>query len=241
MEWWRKIGPLGPLAAFAVFMPPVSGMLLLGTLHQVGPWLREHEFAGLAFYVLGFTVLGGLALLPTYAQSMLGGWAFGVEVGAVAALAGFVGASLVSYAISRRLSGDRLERLLAEHTRWNAVYAALLRSGFWKAVFIITLLRLPPNAPFAASNLAMAALAVPVVPFVLGTLAGLAPRTTAVVAIGAGLSRLDLADRAQTAWFAGGLAVTVVVLAVIGWMANRALREVERSVGVSAGEVRGDR
>lgn len=236
MVWWRKIGPLGPLAAFAVFMPPVSGMVLLGTLHEVGPWLREHGAAGLVLYVVGFTVLGGMALLPTYAQSLLGGWAFGVVAGAAAALAGFVGASLVSYGLSRRLSGDRLERLLAEHTRWNAVYAALLRSGFWKAVLIITLLRLPPNPPFAASNLAMAALAVPLVPFTLGTLAGLAPRTTAVAAMGAGLSRLDLANRTQAAWLVAGLVVTVVVLVVIGWMANRALREVERSLGVDPGQ-----
>lgn len=236
MAWWRRIGPLGPLAAFAVFMPPVSGMLLLGTLHEVGPWLREHGAAGLVLYVAGFTVLGGLALLPTYAQSLLGGWAFGVWLGAAGALTGFVGAALVSYVISRRLSGDHLERLLAQHTKWNAVYAALLRSGFGKAVFIITLLRLPPNAPFAATNLAMAALAVPVVPFTLGTLFGLAPRTTAVAAIGAGLSRLDLADRTQTAWMLGGVALTLVVLAVIGWMANRALRDVETSLGVDPEE-----
>ncbi len=235
MRWWKKVGPLGPLAAFAVVMPPVSGMLLLGTLHEVGPWLRDHGGAGLAIYVVGFTVLGGLALLPTYAQSMLGGWAFGVGAGAAAALVGFVGAALVSYGLARRVSGDRVERLLVEHAKWHAVYAALLRSGFWKATLIITLLRLPPNAPFAASNLAMAALAVPVGPFTLGTLAGLAPRTTAVAALGAGLSQLDLADRTQTAWFAAGLAVTVAVLAVLGWLANRALREVEAGLGVGAG------
>ena len=164
IDWLRKLGPLGPLAVLAVAMPPISGILLIGTLHKVGPWLRAHDDFGLLLYIAAFTVLGGMALLPTYAQSLLGGWAFGLGPGLAAALAGFVGAALVSYAISWRLSGDRLEKLLEQHTRWNAVYRALLHSGFARAVFIITLLRLPPNSPFAATNLAMAAIKSPLGP-----------------------------------------------------------------------------
>jgi uncharacterized membrane protein YdjX (TVP38/TMEM64 family) len=152
------------------------------------------------------------------------------------ALGGFVGAALVGYALARRISGDRLEALLAQHTKWNAVYAALLRSGFLKAWLIVTLLRLPPNTPFAASNVAMAALRVPVVPFALGTAAGMAPRTLAVVYAGAGFATLDLANREQTGWFAGGLAATILAVVVIGWMANRALRKVEEASGATPDE-----
>ena len=231
MDWLRKLGPLGPLAVLSVAMPPISGIVLIGTLHKVGPWLRAHDDIGLLLYIGAFTVLGGLALLPTYAQSLLGGWAFGLGFGLVAALTGFVGAALVNYAISWRVSGDRLEKLLAQHTKWNAVYRALLHSGFLKAVFIITLLRLPPNSPFAATNLAMAAIKVPLGPFALGTLLGLAPRTAAVVFVGAGLSTLDFADRQQTWMFAAGAVVTIVVVAVLGWMANRALKRVEAAAG----------
>ena len=67
-------------------MPPISGIVLIGTLHEVGPWLRAHDDLGLVLYVVAFTVLGGLALLPTYAQSLLGGWAFGLVFGLSAAL-----------------------------------------------------------------------------------------------------------------------------------------------------------
>jgi uncharacterized membrane protein YdjX (TVP38/TMEM64 family) len=226
-DWLRKIGPLGPLAALSVVMPPLSGLVLLGTLHQVAPWLAAQQEAGFVVYVLAFTLLGGLALLPTYAQTVLGGWAFGMPAGWLAAQSGFVGAALVGYVISRRVSGDRLEQLLAQHTTWNAVYAALLRSGFWRAVVIVALLRLPPNAPFAASNVALAALGVPLAPYTLGTLLGLAPRTFAIVLLGAGLARLDLASPASAAWLLGGLAVTVAALATLGWLANRALRKIE--------------
>jgi uncharacterized membrane protein YdjX (TVP38/TMEM64 family) len=232
MGWVKSLGPLGPLAVLALVVPPVSGMVVLGTLNRLGPWLRDHQELGMFFYLAGFTILGGLALLPTYAQSMLGGWAFGVAVGVPVALVGFVGASLVGYVVARRLSGDRAERLLAQHRKWDAVYAALMRSGFWRALAIVTLLRLPPNSPFAASNLTMAALRVPLIPYLLGTAIGLAPRTSAVVYAGAGLSSLDFADRQQTGWFFGGLALTFLALGGIGWMANRALRRVEARAGM---------
>jgi uncharacterized membrane protein YdjX (TVP38/TMEM64 family) len=234
MHWIRRIGPLGPLAALSMVMPPLSGLLLVGTLHKVGPWLRAHDAAGLMLYVGGLAVLGGLALLPTYAPSLLAGWAFGSVTGPLAAMAGFLGAALIGYALSRRLSGDRLEALLAQHTKWNAVYDALLLSGFWKATLIVTLLRLPPNAPFAATNVTMAALRVPVGPYALGTLAGLAPRTSAVVLLGASLSTLDFRDPGQTGYFLGGVLLTFVALGTIGWMARKALVDLEARTVSSA-------
>jgi uncharacterized membrane protein YdjX (TVP38/TMEM64 family) len=227
MHWLRRLGPIGPLATLSIAIPPVSGILLIGTVHQVGPWLKSHEVLGLLLYIGAFTLLGGLALLPTYAQSLLGGWAFGVVAGFGAAIIGFGGASLVGYAIARRVAGTRVEHLIAEHGRWSALHRALLGSGFWKAFTVVALLRLPPNSPFAASNVAMAALGVPLLPFVLGTLVGLSPRTAIVVYAGAGLSALDFANPQQAGWFLGSLLVTLMVVVAIGWMANRALKRVE--------------
>lgn len=180
-------------------------------------------------------------MLPTYAPSLLGGWAFGSVFGVAAALAGFLGAALVGYAVARRVSGDRLDVLLSQHTKWNAVYDALVRSGFWKALLIVTLLRLPPNAPFAATNVTMAALRVPLGPYLLGTLAGLAPRTSAVVFLGASLSTLDFSSGRQAGWFATGVVVTFVALGVIGWMARRALLDLESRTITSYGSGRGMR
>jgi hypothetical protein len=58
---------------------------------------------GVVLYLAAFAVLGGLALLPTYAQSLLGGWAFGFAGGLPVVLAGFAGAALVNYAIAARV------------------------------------------------------------------------------------------------------------------------------------------
>lgn len=227
MTWWRRIGAVGPLATVALFVPPVSGLLLLGTLPQLGAWLRGQEQLGLAIYLAAFTLLGGLALLPTYAQSVLGGWAFGFAAGWAATIAGFVGAALVSYAITRRLSGDRIERLLAERQRWHAVYRQLMHTSAWRSVGLITLLRLPPSAPFAASNVAMGALGVPKGPFALGTALGLAPRAGVAVYAGAGLATLDPSNLRDAGTFALSLGLTFAAVVLVGWMATRALRRVE--------------
>ncbi len=227
MTWWRRIGAVGPLATVALVVPPVSGLLLLGTLPQLGAWLRAQELAGLVLYLAAFTVLGGLALLPTYAQSVLGGWAFGFAAGWAATVAGFVGAALVSYAITRRVSGTRIEDLLAERPKWHAVYRQLMHTSAWRSIGLITLLRLPPNAPFAASNVALGALGVPPGPYALGTALGLAPRAAVAVYAGAGLATLDPSNLRDAGTFALSLGLTFAAVVLAGWMATRALRRVE--------------
>jgi uncharacterized membrane protein YdjX (TVP38/TMEM64 family) len=236
MTWWRRIGAVGPLATVALLVPPVSGILLLGTLPLLGAWLRGHQEIGLVLYLGAFTLLGGLALLPTYAQSVLGGWAFGFGAGWAVTVAGFVGAALVSYAITRRLSGDRIERLLAERRRWHAVYRQLMHTSFGRSVGLITLLRLPPNAPFAASNVGMGALGVPVVPYALGTALGLAPRAGVAVYAGAGLATLDPSNLRDAGTFAASLGLTFATVLLIGWMATRALRRVESAERRAGGD-----
>jgi uncharacterized membrane protein YdjX (TVP38/TMEM64 family) len=106
------------------------------------------------------------------------------------------------------------------------VHDAFVRRGFWKAVAVVALLRLPPNSPFAITNLALAASRVGYAPFLGGTVAGLLPRATAAVAVGAGLARVDLDRPTETVAVLGGLALTVGVVAALGWMANRALARV---------------
>jgi uncharacterized membrane protein YdjX (TVP38/TMEM64 family) len=215
------------LATVALFVPPVSGLLLLGTLPLLGAWLRGEGLLGVAVYLAAFVLLGGLALLPTYAQSVLGGWAFGFAGGWAATVTGFVGAALVGYALTRRLSGDNIERLLAERRRWHAVYRQLMHTSAWRSTGLVTLLRLPPNAPFAATNVVMGALGVPRGPYAVGTALGLAPRAGVAVYAGAGLATLDPSNLRDASQFAVTLGLTFTAVVLIGWMATRALGRVE--------------
>lgn len=222
----RRLGPAGPLAVIAATLPAIGGFALLWQLNAVGPWLKSHGAVGVLLYIVGFSVFAGLALLPTYAQAVLGGWAFGFALGFPAALSGFFGGALLGYGVARRATGRRVVQLIDEKPKWRAVYAALLESGFWRTSLIVTLLRLPLNSPFAITNLVMAATRVPPLAFGIGTLVGMAPRTAAAVFIAAQLQELTLEGTPQRWMWLASLAATLVALAVIGHIANRAVARV---------------
>lgn len=220
-----QLGRLGPTAAATAFLPPVGSLVLIGTINHSAPWLQAQGLWGVLLFIAGFTVFGGLALLPTYGPSVLGGWAFGVGLGLAATLAGFVGAASVGFAVARGLSGDRLIRVLEEYPRGKALHRALLTGSFWRTMLVVALLRVP-HGPFAMTNLLLAATGTGWAPYLLGSVVGLAPRVTAAVIVGASLSTLDLRhlDRGGTAYISIALSIAAVV--VLGWLAKRALRQV---------------
>ncbi len=221
---FRRLGPAGPLAVVAVALPGLGGFALLGSITWIAPWLRSQGMAGVTEYAIGYALASGFAVLPTYAQSVVGGWAFGFALGFPAAMGGVFGAATIGYVIARRATGNRAMSLVDEHPKWRAVYDALLGSGFWKSLLVVTLLRLPPNSPFALTNLVMAAARVPYSVYVIGTMLGLAPRTAAVVFVGAGLSELDFRHPRWMVIF--GIVTAVAVIVIIGAMANHAVTKV---------------
>ncbi len=222
----RRLGPAGPLALISVTFPVLGGFVLLAYIQPLSVWLRAHGDIGPVLYASVFMILGGLALMPTYAQSALGGWAFGFGTGAFAALCGFSSAAMVAYTIGRRAAGNRVIGLISEHPRLKAVYEELLACGFWKSLLIITLLRIPPNSPFAATNLALAATKAHPLAFLFGTFFGLAPRTCAVVFFASQLEQLDLKQLRNPWMLIVGVLVSLVVLAILGLMANHAVQRV---------------
>ncbi|UCD29216.1 MAG: TVP38/TMEM64 family protein [Planctomycetota bacterium] len=220
----KRLGPVSVLAAIAASMPAIGGFVLLGTVKWSAGWLQANDELGVVCYVLGFSVMAGLALLPTYAQAFVGGWAFGFQVGVMAAIGGFMGAATIGYVIARRASGDRVVTIIEEHAKWKAVCDALIGGGFWKTLGIVTLLRLPPNSPFAITNLVLASTRVPTVIYLLGTLLGLTPRTVAAVFIGVGASDLTLFG---PRWLTiTGIVSVIVVVIIIGTIANKAVTRV---------------
>ncbi|WP_396624272.1 VTT domain-containing protein [Luteitalea sp.] len=214
---------LAPLAIISLALPPIGAALLLGYVSRIGPWLQGLGGEGVALYIAGFALLGGFALLPTYAPALLGGWAFGDRIGIPAALAGFVLASGINYAWARRWSVAHAAQVLAERPRWLAIRNALVGRSWWKTLFVVTLVRVPPNSPFALSNAALAAARVPIGAYLLGTLVGLAPRTAVAVKAGTHLSTLDFSQRDAFGSAAIAIGLSVMVLGILGWLARRAL------------------
>lgn len=218
------------LAVVWATFPGLAGLALLGWIGPVGDWLRSHGDAGALLFVAAFMVTSGLGLLPTYAQSFLGGWVFGLATGLSLALAGFAGGAVVGFVVSRFISGDSLEQRIAAHPQASVVKRALVGSGFVRTASTVTLLRLPPNSPFALMNLALSSGGAKFQPYMLGTLVGMTPRTAIVVAFAAagaaGGSRDIQAFMKSTPWWqtAVGIASMIVVLLVLTVIGKRALR-----------------
>ncbi len=226
----KRLGPMAFLAVVAAIMPAIGGMLILVYADSIGGWLRSHDAMGVLIYAAAFALLSGLALLPTYAQSFLGGWAFDFSWALPGALLGFLGGSLLGYELARRASGDRVEKIIEEKPRWRAVRDAMVGRGFWPTLGIVTLLRLPPNSPFAITNLVMASVRVSRLPYLLGTVIGMAPRTAAAVLIGGLFSDLtasEALDSEKPRWVLYvAVGSALVVLLIIWAIANRAIAKI---------------
>ena len=222
----KCLGPAGPLAVMASTLPPLGGFVLLGFMGSIAPWLRDMGWGGVAFYMIRFIILAAMSLLPTYACSILGGYTFGFWIGLPASILSFCGAGLLAYLINRGATGDRVLMIFREHPKWELIRRALIGSGFWRALWIITLIRIPPTSPFALGNFVFAATRAPIWPYLLGTAIGMTPRTGAVVWAAWHFHSLDLK---QNGWvYAATAAVTIAVIAAVSAVANRAMRHMTR-------------
>ncbi len=219
------------LAILWVTMPPLLGFKLLAEIDAVGTWLKEDPSRGIPAYIAIFAVTSGLGLLPTYAQAILGGWVFGAAIGAPAAIAGCVGGALLGWLFSRAVSGRGIEEWLDTKPKARAIRHALVDAQHLRLTGLIALLRLPPNSPFAIANLAMASTGVRLVPYLVGTAFGMAPRTVAgaaAAAAGAATGAKDIQTLIKDQgwiWFGLGIVALVVVFAVISHIAKRALKQ----------------
>ena len=223
----------GVLGVAWAAVPAIFGIWLLARLGPAGEWLASHPGEGLWIYIGLFALCAGIGLLPTYAQAILGGWVFGVAYGVPAALAGFAGGALLGYLITRVVAKQSVETYIAKRPRAAVVREALIGHGFGKTVLVVALLRMPPNSPFALSNLAMAATGVRLLPLLLGTVIGMTPRTTLAVWLAHAAASTGATDlqsfvkQPNWAWYlAIGVVSTLVVVAIIGQMAKAALRRV---------------
>lgn len=225
-EWLRtlrELGHLGPLALSMFALPLAGTFALAASAPHWWPLLRDLEQGQVLVFLAATVLCAGLCLIPTHASSLVAGLLFGPLQGIALALFGTGGAALLGYTLLRRLAGTRTALALAQRPRAAAVHAALFQGARHRTAGLVALIRLSPAMPFAATNLLMAAAGVSRAAFLCGTLAGIAPRVVAVVLAGAASRELDLSQGADRRFAVLGLLATVVVIAVVGRMARRAL------------------
>ncbi len=184
---------LGPATVFGVawsIVPSFAGVMLILNMEPIRLALvgeassSTHMMMGMLIYLVGFIVLAGFGCLPTVSQAILAGYAFGLPMGLGLALIGFGGASLVGYALVRRVVHVRVEHELERCPKVIFMRDALLRAKPIKAVLMVALLRASPSTPFALTNLLLGSIGIARGVFFFGTIIGMFPRTLAAVLIG---------------------------------------------------------
>jgi len=225
----RRLGPVGPVAVISATLPGVLGIVLLTQLETVSPWFRDHPYQGPLLYVLCYVVLAGLPLLPTYAITALGGWAYGVVGGFIWAITGYFFALLFAYAWLHWITKDRVMQVIEEHPKWLAVRNGLVAQKRWKTILTVALLRLPPTVPFAVVNIVLVSAKVRFRDVLLGSMIGVIPRTIFLVYLASQVQTLDFDEiKNNSVGTILAVATTLVALVAITWLGNRAIRNLGR-------------
>ncbi len=166
------------------------------------------------------------------------------SLGLPGALCGFLGGSLIGYFLARGVTGDDALKGVQQHPKWNIVVRSFFpdregdgeHRGFWRTLGIITLIRFPPNSPFAITNLVLASVKVDLVPFVIGTALGMLPRTAVVAYLGTlveGEISKDALSSARPGWYLPvGIAISVAVLLILARLGDLAIKK-----AVARGEI----
>ncbi len=224
-----RLGPAAYLGIAWAVMPAVAGIVLLSNMSGASDFLLQSNqegggslAVGIGLYVGIFIITAGVGILPTYSQAILAGFAFGIGIGFPAALIGFTGASMIGYFIALKVARNRVESEIHKHPKAEIVRDAFVRHGLWRAMGILTLLRISPSSPFSLMNGLMAVSGVKLVPYVIATAVGMAPRTFAAVWIGHQVTSWDEYDKPKWLIIAG-VVLMIGILMLLGHMANKAI------------------
>ena len=241
-------------------------MLGLAALATVGIAAREpltefvHYFSavvddlGPAGYLAYGLVYAGLEVLavPAIPLTMTAGVVFGVGPGTAVVSAAATAAATASFLIARYAARERVQAYAAQSPRFAAVDRAIGRDG----LRVVTLLRLSPLLPLAASSSLYGLTSVELGPYVLGSWLGMLPGTVAYVAAGSyGRALLGVSEGAaggsegaaegaaatmgpavQPWQVALGLALSAASLAYVGRLATKALEEATEEIAAEEKE-----
>lgn len=235
----KRLGPAAILGVAWSTLPSFAGVMLVLNMEPIRLALvgdgasTMHLATGMSIYLVGFVILAGFGCLPTVSQALLAGYAFGVPMGLLLALAGFGGASLVGYEVVSKIARSRVEHEITNKPKALLLRNALLQASEMRALLIVTLVRISPSSPFALTNLLLASLGVPRRVFFLGTLIGMLPRTLAAVLIGQSFTGWNGGiDKPQWLIIAGIVAIITLVI-VVSKVAANALLRVTRDQAIS--------
>jgi uncharacterized membrane protein YdjX (TVP38/TMEM64 family) len=192
-------------------------------------WVQAQGAAGVIAYI-GIYNLATVLFVPGALLTLGGGALYGVVWGSVYALGASILGATLAFAIGRYLARGAVCRRLRSHPHFQALDAAVTRSGFK----IVLLTRLSPMLPFNLLNYAYGVTNVSLKHYLLGSL-GMVPGTLMYVYLGALVgdvatlgSQPDLSPQAQILQgllHARGLVATATATLAIARCARHTLQQ----------------
>lgn len=240
----RGVGPfVTALILLSVSLPGLLGFVVItkSALFRdkaVEDWINSYGSGAILIVGVLFALTTGSALLPTYALSIACGVYLGMADGAAAAMIGVIFGALVGYLWGTLLARKRVMGQIERHPRAALIRRAIVDRGLAQETMAVALIRIPPNSPFALTNLAMSATRVRLIPYVIGTAVGIAPRTLFAVWLGERFGDIQEAKSGGGKWVAVvGVVMAIVVFVIIyrvfsGWVKQ----ELDRRLGHTASQ-----
>eukprot|EP00798_Chlamydomonas_sp_ICE-L_P020916 gene20916-27764_t len=183
--------------------------------------------AGYAAYAFMYIALEVLCV-PAIPLTMTAGAIFGPEAGTAMVSACATIAATIAFLIARYAAREKVLAIASNNKRWASIDRAIGKDG----LKFVTLLRLSPLLPLAASNYLYGLTSVDLGPYVLGSFLGMLPGTYAFVSAGdfgaAVLMNGEGSLEVSPLQIGVGLAVTVVALGFIGQLAKKAIEDADR-------------
>ncbi|EFJ44910.1 hypothetical protein VOLCADRAFT_121223 [Volvox carteri f. nagariensis] len=229
---------LGPLAGLGSIMGIAlllgAGVLLKDVIRDFLVFFMDAvDSWGPLGYLAYAAVYTGLEVLavPAIPLTMTAGVIFGPVAGTlITSLSGTLAAT-IAFLIARYAARDRVLRWARRNKKFAAIDKAIARDGFK----FVTLLRLSPLFPLAASNYLYGLTSVDLWSYVAGSWIGMLPGTYAYVSAGH-LGKAALMDGEGSvgveSWqVALGLGVTLLAIGYVGRLAKTAIEEAEAGSG----------
>ncbi len=208
---WAKLA-----VALAVLTAIVVSVAVLGVPSRAQ--LRS-DFTGLGVWapVLFGLLYAAVSLspLPKTVFTLAAGALFGVPLALAVVVSGAMVGALVAFGTARWLGRDTVERWTRRRPRTAIAYARTTDLLERRGLVAVLVLRLVPLVPFTALNYLSGLSTVRLRDFIIGTLVGILPATTAAITIAAYGSRPGSWPFVAGILTLAGLSVAGLVLAAI--------------------------
>jgi uncharacterized membrane protein YdjX (TVP38/TMEM64 family) len=207
--------------------PQTFSQQLIEGVKELGP-------TGIIYYALIYMIAEILAI-PATPMTLSAGYLFGLQNGILTVLAGATGAACIGFWISRTFLREYVEStLLAPSASKDGKPSSNTLAKLDKAIGeegfkLLVLIRLSPIFPFSVINYLYGASSIDFGPYILGTLIGFVPTTTAYVYTGMVGQALTVGQGGDQPWYVygGGFAVLAVLVKLVTDVATGIIDAIE--------------